>query len=157
MSTSEQDLWVESGRGQMLFKERQCREKPVSLWLKRTKHFFTVTKNQDFGLFPKGRGYFHSKWYIACFYNSIHWISGSKLWGFPSGISNLHSIPSLHWRFVLFTRVGNWHSSPKSFHSKTIGKQFYDNLWNKQSGATIWNMGSSLCLCKWKYQTTNRN
>ena len=117
--------WVESGRGQMPFKERQCREKTVSLWLKRTKHFFTVTKNQDFGLFPKGIGNFHSKWYIACFYISIHWIPGSKLWGFPSGISNLHSIPSLHWRFVLFTRVGNWHSSPKSFHSKTIGKQFF--------------------------------
>ena len=148
MSTSEQDLWVESGRGQMPFKERQCREKPVSLWLKRTKHFFTVTKNQDFGLFPKGRGNFHLKWYIACFYISIHWISGSKLWGFPSGISNLHSIPSLHWRFVLFTRVGNWHSSPKNFHSlqknesvKLSINNFYDNLRNKQSGATICKKG----------------
>ena len=162
MSTSEQDLWVESGRGQMPFKERQCREKTVSLWLKRTKPFFTVTKNQDFGLFPKGIGNFHSKWYIACFYISIHWISGLKLWGFPSGISNLHSIPSLHWRFVLFTRVGNWHSSPKSCHSlqkndpvKLLVNNFFDNLWNKQSGATIWNMGSSLCM--WKYQTTHRN
>ena len=130
MSTSEQDLWVESGRGQMLFKERQCREKPVSLWLKRTKHFFTVTKNQDFGLFPKGRGNFHLKWYIACFYISIHWISGSKLrlslWNLQPAFYPVAALAvcTFHqsWELAFFSKKLSQFT--KKWISKIIDKQF---------------------------------
>ena len=155
MSTSEQDLWVESGRGQMPFKERQCREKTVSLWLKRTKPFFTVTKNQDFGLFPKGRGNFHLKWYIACltfpFTESLDQNCEAFPLESPTCILSRRCTGGLYFSPELGTGI----LLQKAFTVKVLENNFYDSLWNKQSGATIWNMASS--LCKQKYQTTHRN